>query len=80
LSSLSASFERVLLRLGVGDHRAELVDPKRVAVAAHPQLGEEHRPAAVQADRHGDHGDHGGEQEKPDGGAGEIEAALQRCG
>ena len=39
--------------LGVHDHGAELVDPERMAVLAHPDLREQRGPAVVQPDHRG---------------------------
>ena len=59
-----------------GDHRAELEHVEALAVTAHPQLAEEHRPAAVELDRDRDHDQQGRDREQSDRGAEEVEERV----
>ena len=70
--------QRVLLRVGVGDHRAELEHLEPQAVPADAGLAEEHRAAAVEAHREGDGHEERADGEQQQGRAREVERALER--
>ena len=66
------------LRLGVGDHRAELHDPERPARAAVARLAEEDRSLRVQPDGQCRYGQHRRQCEQPRCRGGDVEGALER--
>src|SRR5437763_517397 len=78
LLRLVAVPERVLQRLGVGHHGAELEHVEAPAVAPDAQLAEEHGPAAVELDRDRYRDQQGRDRQQADGRANQIERALDR--
>ena len=76
---VAAHGDRRALLGRVHAHGAELEDEERLEIASHPLLAEQHRPAVLRLDEHGEDEERGPQQEQAQRGGDDVEGAFHRA-